>query len=179
MTKILLAFNCFFLLIGNSPERSWSEKQKLTWGDFQGEPNTDTDAVAVTASGITFSYSIKKSATQVVGFKTLIDAHFYPEHSWCKKGEVDNHILTHEQLHFDITELQARLFRERVAKLKPTEHIAETLQGIHEDINSDLAEMQEAYDFESKHSINREEQSNWEVYIRKELIRLHAFRSQS
>ncbi|WAC03543.1 hypothetical protein N7U66_08720 [Lacinutrix neustonica] len=58
---------------------SWNQEQKLQWEDFKGEANHNIDAVAVTASGITFSYGIQKSSTKgIVGFKTEAFAHFYP-----------------------------------------------------------------------------------------------------
>ena len=65
----------FFLLHSDVMEElSWSENYKLNWDDFKGQPNQDTDAVAVTASGITFSYSINKRDDKVYGFKTLVKA---------------------------------------------------------------------------------------------------------
>ena len=177
MYKLLIF--CFGLLLfqGDKTEFSWNENVKLTWKDFQGKPNLDSDAVAVTASGITFSYSIKKTETRVLSFKTIIKADFYPEHSWCKKEEVDNHVLGHEQLHFDITELHARLFKQKVATLKPSNNVAEHLQQYHKEIDTALETMQKAYDNESNYSINKEGQALWKAYVAKELKRLHKYKS--
>lgn len=177
MYKLLIL--CFGLLFfqGDKTGVSWDEKVKLTWKDFKGKPNLNSDAVAVTASGITFSYSIKKTKSKVLGFKTRIKADFYPEHSWCKKGEVDNHVLSHEQLHFDITELHARLFKEKVAVLKPSNNIAEQLQKCHKEIDLALEKMQNKYDNESNYSINKEGQALWKDYVAKELKRLHKYKS--
>ena len=49
---------------------------KLSWENFKGEPKTDTDAVAVTASGITFSYSMSRSESRIVDFSATVEAHF-------------------------------------------------------------------------------------------------------
>ncbi|MGB6268699.1 MAG: hypothetical protein WBF67_06760, partial [Olleya sp.] len=140
--------------------------------------NPNTDAVAVTASGITFSYSIKQRDKVVVGFKTLVKAFFYPEHSWCKSEEVDTHVLGHEQLHFDITELHARLFRQRIAKLKPHDDLALTLKELHNTIESELATMQQTYDAESNFSIDVEGQKKWQDSIAIRLKTVEKFKSK-
>jgi hypothetical protein len=177
MYKLLIF--CFGLLLfqGDKTEFSWNENVKLAWKDFQGKPNLNSDAVAVTASGITFSYSIKKTETKVLSFKTIIKADFYPEHSWCKKREVDNHVLGHEQLHFDITELHARLFKQKVATLKTSNTVAEQLQRYHKEIDKALEKMQSEYDNESNYSINKEGQALWQNYVEKELKKLHKYKS--
>lgn len=177
MYKLLLICFVFFLFDGDATEFSWSETNKLAWKDFQGTPDQNSEAVAVTASGITFSYSIKKTKTKVLSFKTMIKAHFYPEHSWCKKEEVDDHVLSHEQLHFDITELHARMFKEKVGTLSPSDNVAETLQGFHKTINENLENMQNKYDSESNYSIDKEGQANWQSYVEKELMRLSKYKS--
>ncbi len=177
MYKLLLICLGFFLFDGDATELSWSEAYKLTWEDFQGTPDQNSEAVAVTASGITFSYSIKKTKTKVLSFKTKIKAHFYPEYSWCKKGEVDDHILSHEQLHFDITELHSRLFKEKVEALRPSHNVAEMLQGHHKTINENLENMQNKYDSESNYSIDKEGQAKWQSFVEKELKRLSKYKS--
>ncbi|WGD34049.1 hypothetical protein [Olleya sp. YS] len=179
MLKYIVIFaGCMLLQSDAMEELSWSEHYKLTWNDFKGQPNPDTDAVAVTASGITFSYSIKQSNKKVVGFKTLVKAFFYPEHSWCKAEQVDAHVLGHEQLHFDITELHARLFRQRIAKIKPHDDLAQTLQELHKTIEDDLANMQHTYDAESNFSIDVVGQQKWKDSIAIRLKATEKFKSK-
>ena len=179
MYKLLLILAFLFCFQSDTAEISWSSSYKLTWKDFKGKPNLDSDAVATTASGITFGYSIDKSSTRgVIGFKTSVFAHFYPEHSWCKKDIVDDHVLGHEQLHFDITELNTRYFREKIAKLKPNSNIADMLNALHKETNSTLAKMQQQYDNESDYSIDKEAQSKWAIFVAKELKRMQKFKAQ-
>ncbi|WP_397363258.1 hypothetical protein [Olleya sp. R77988] len=181
MLKYFFIFASFFLLQSDAiEEMSWSEGYRLSWADFKGTPNPDTDAVAVTASGITFSYSINKfrSNQKIQGFKTLVKAFFYPEHSWCKSEEVDPHVLGHEQLHFDITELHARIFRQKIAEVKLHQDLANTLQNIHKNIEADLATMQNNYDTESNYSINVEGQKKWKDSIVLRLKALEKFKSK-
>ncbi|WP_370225804.1 DUF922 domain-containing protein [Mesoflavibacter sp.] len=180
MLKFISILSLFILFQSDVIEEvSWSENYKLTWSDFKGAPNNQTDAVAITASGITFSYSIKKTSNKVHSFKTLVKAYFYPEHSWCKKEMVDDNILRHEQLHFDITELHARLFRQQIAKLKPSLDIDNQLDQLHQSINKQLSLMQNSYDEETNHSINTEAQIKWQESVAKQLKTLEKFKSKS
>lgn len=180
MVKFISMLTLFILFQNDKTEEvSWSENYKLTWSDFRGIPNNQTDAVAITASGITFCYSIKKTTDKVYGFRTLVKAHFYPEQSWCKKEMVDAHILKHEQLHFDITELHARLFRQQITKLKPNLDLDNQLNQLHQGINEQLSLMQNSYDKETNHSINSDAQINWQESIARQLKTLEKFKSKS
>jgi hypothetical protein len=179
MYKLLVSLLLIVLFQSDGTGREWNENKKLTWPDFKGKPNTKVDAVAVTASGITFSYSIEKSSIQgVIGFKTKVFAHFYPDKSWCKKEYIDDHILAHEQLHFNVTELNVRYLRQKISKLKVSKNIASILDAYHKTANSELEKMQKKYDTESNFSINREGQTKWSVFVEKELKRLEAFKAK-
>lgn len=154
----------------------WRETYKLEWTDFKGKPDANNDAVAMTASGISFNYSIKKTTSEIISFETEVKALFYPEHSWCKKGEVDAHVLAHEQLHFDITELHARLFREKISHLKASSELPNILQKYNRQINQDLKVLQRAYDNETDFSIDKEAQAQWQIKISNALEKVQKFR---
>lgn len=179
MNKFLVIISLLLCFQSDSSEFSWHENHKLKWTDFEGEPNKNSDAVAVTASGITFSYAIQKSSVRgVIGFKTKAFAHFYPEHSWCKKELINDNILLHEQFHFNITELNVRYLREKISKLKVSTTIAKSLDLVHIQANKDLEKMQELYDAESNYSMNSEGQKKWVVFVNKELERLKKYKSK-
>ena len=179
--QIKYLFILMLLFIGNNPDEevmSWSETKKLTWKDFKAEPNQKSDAVALTASGITFGFSIKTSDKRVVGFSTTVESHFYPNKSWYFKEKCSDLILRHEQLHFDITELYARKFREKISKLQANRNIKKQLNGLHASINNELNKTQKRYDEETDHSINEAAQNHWENFIAKELMKLEQFKSK-
>ena len=165
MIRYILIGICVLMFHNDETAIAWSESYSLTWSDFQGFPSVNSDAVAITASGITFSYSIKKTSVRVVSFDTQVDAHFYPEKSWYKPNHADNHILAHEQYHFNITELFARKFRQRIAQVKISQSLSENLDRIHQEINKELSEFQELYDAETNYSRNFEEQTKWQDRI--------------
>ena len=89
LPRLLIVF-LFFLNVSSNDEVtiSWSDSKKLTWADFKGQIDQNTDAVAVTASGITFSFSVSQSNGVFVDFNAEADAHFYPEKSWYLKDKV-------------------------------------------------------------------------------------------
>jgi len=171
---------CLLTLFFNKDveEIKWVESRRLQWSDFKGQPDYNSDAAAVTASGISFSYSVKKSNTKGTSFVSEVSAQFYPEHSWFKKEIVNDHILAHEQLHFDITELNVRKFRKRLSEIEPSRDITKVLQREQKRVNKALSEMQNKYDYETNYSINANIQEEWAFYVKSQLQLLYAFRSK-
>jgi len=155
----------------------WSASSQLAWNDFKAQPENGTDIVATTASGITFSYSIKKTDHKIVSFNTQVFGHFYPDKSWVILENADDYILAHEQLHFDITELHVRKFKQQIERLKVSAHIASDLDNLHQEINKLLSKMQNSYDGESDYSRNLIYQTKWHKFIKMELEKLSKYKS--
>ena len=94
----------------------WSESYKLSWADFQAKPNIGSGFVASTNSGISFSYSFSYSEEKGdFDLDFTIQSNFYPTLSWYIASEVTENTLKHEQTHFDISELHARLLRKKIS----------------------------------------------------------------
>ncbi|WP_230080311.1 DUF922 domain-containing protein [Winogradskyella marina] len=179
MKNLLIIITLLFLGVPSNEEASvtWNETTKLTWSDFKASPDLKSGAVAVTASGITFGYSVKTSDERIVDFSTTVQAHFYPNKSWYVKEKGNAYILAHEQLHFDITELYARKFRAQITKLTVNQNVKEQMKRLHATINEAVNETQKRYDEQTKHSMNREMQKQWEVTIQNELSKYEDFKS--
>lgn len=156
---------------------SWSEDYKLEWSDFQGKVKAVSNEAASTASGLTFGYSISNTGNTIDKFDANVKAYFYPEKSWYIKEKANEHILGHEQLHFDITELFARKFRKALQSVPLKGNLKNNLQILHSRINKELYQLQRVYDQETNHSINKEVQKQWEEAIVEELKKLEAFKS--
>lgn len=154
----------------------WNENYRLSWDNFKAKADSMSDAVALTASGITFGYSISQSSNRIVDFKTTVEAHFYPEKSWFKKLKADDYILSHEQLHFDITELHSRKFRKDISQLRISSRLKKQLDDLHAKHLKNLSEMQNKYDYETQHSIDTIKQQQWHLYIQMELEKLAYYR---
>ena len=179
LLKLNLLFLIFFAVFIQNKDAAlvWNPTYKLSWADFKGKPNLNSDAVAITASGITFNYSItKESNNDVLGFATEVYAHFYPKQSWYKIDSVNNHILSHEQVHFDITELHARKFKQRIAQTKFDLRINDQMEHIHRAINNELRQMQQKYDQETNHSQNIDKQKEWQLVIKLQLDKLSNYK---
>ncbi len=176
MVKVLLILCCFFC-VQDEPVMSWNESYKLSWADFNGKPNHDISAVAITASGISFGFSVRETDSKVISFTTEVHCHFYPEQSWYKPDQADSHVLGHEQLHFDITELYARKFRQRISQLKVSNNIKRELRALNKAINKELALLQNKYDTESNYSRNFENQAKWKQYVAEELKKFSKYKS--
>lgn len=172
MYKFIVVFLMSLCLVQDEPRISWDLDYRIQWSDFKGTPKPVNHAVAVTASGITFSYSTKKSDTQLIDYKVEISADFYPHKSWCVRERVNNNILNHERLHFDITELHARKFRQRIDQRRFDLNINREIEAIHQQINRELEAMQNKYDAETDHSQNIEKQQEWQSKIVVELNKL-------
>ncbi|WP_046745893.1 DUF922 domain-containing protein [Kordia zhangzhouensis] len=175
MYKYLTAI-CLLLLVQSEETITWSKDQKLHWGNFEGTPDYDSDAVAITASGITYGYSAKTfSNSNKIEYTTQVIAQFYPEKSWYLKERVNDTVLGHEQLHFDITELHARKLRKRIQNTKFTKNIQKEISKIYDQVNKELRAMQNAYDEGSDYSRNYEGQLKWENKITSELKKLEKY----
>lgn len=155
---------------------TWSDDLQLQWEDFNGTPTRGTTVVAVTASGLSFGFSTKMTETQLVEYTAFVDAHFYPDKSWYVKERANSVILDHERLHFDITELHARKFKQRIAQTKFDLRINSQMERIHNTITDDLRQMQQKYDTETHHSQNVDKQKEWQKFIKVQLDKLSYYK---
>lgn len=168
--KLLFAFIFFILVFPQSDSEKilWQESQKLTWEDFRGQPIPSASFVASTNTGINFqySYSLKNDDVSV---EYSVASFFYPKKSWFQPGKVNQHILNHEQTHFDISELHARMLRKHLAGKKFSKKIKSEIEGIYQQVERKRRAMQVKFDAETDHSRNMEKEILWEKQIAKQL----------
>jgi len=146
----------------------WDPDRKLEWEDFKGRPFKTAWAAAVTASGITYEFSsVEKDGNLKLDIN--ISTHFYPEESWFQPDLINGVILSHEQLHFDISELFARKMRKKVSETNFTSNVKAEIKKIYRDILKELSAFQKKYDFETNFSRNFEKQLEWNEKIREAL----------
>lgn len=134
----------------------WQADRKLTWDDFNGQPESGTDRAALSSIQIHVDFRFNHND---LGWN--IRCRFNTKKSWGKTKT--DYILAHEQAHFDITEIHARLLHQRLTEYKKTGYrdYAKRLQEIYQETMKDENKMQEAYDRETRHSILREPQAAW------------------
>lgn len=153
---------------------SWDERKPLTWADFQGNPAPGTQFHASTNSGISYSWSLHR-ANGKDEFVYEVKSNFYPNLSWVKGGTDNPHLLAHEQLHFDISELHARKFRKAIKEYRISDNIKQELREIYYDIESQRQEMQNRYDEESQHSMKKDVEATWQAFVKQELKKYSRF----
>lgn len=172
--KVLLLLGLSLAAIGNNnnnPEAlvDWSADRKLTWDDFQGKPDPATGNAALTSTSINIDYSYNQRE-----LRYTIRCQFDPARSW---GRVRNaHILGHEQAHFDIAEVHARLLYKMVKDYKFRHAtVNEDIAKIYEAVMQKHHDMQSQYDAETDYSRNPNIQDVWEQKIEQTLTSLSTF----
>jgi len=149
--------------------------QKLRWADFQGEIPKNSKFDALTHSAISLNFD---GANITLNFD--IQTVFSPVDSWKKVG-VDDYILKHEQVHFDITEYHSRLLRKKLKdhRFKNFAAVEKDIMRIFNESSNAANAMQVKYDEETDHSINRKKQAKWNSKIKKLLSKTSAHRKTS
>ncbi len=141
---------------------------KLTWNDFKGFVPPFSGYGAVISSQVYLEFDSTTS-------KYIAYAGQNNMRSWTKEATTSsNYALNHEQYHFNITELHARLLNEYIAA-NPNER--EGFYRIHlAGINYDLGVMQTNYDNQTDHSVIQDKQRHWEFRI-DSLLSIHSMDS--
>ncbi|GMN09437.1 hypothetical protein MTsPCn9_01070 [Croceitalea sp. MTPC9] len=159
---LLLGLSCFSQEIEDS--YLWNKDFRLTWEDFKGAVPPDAVPAATTASGISYKYSANLIHHEVkLDFE--VNAFFYPNESWYKPDVCNNLILSHEQLHFDISELFARKMRRRLSETSFSDNVKSEIRKIYKETLEELSDFQDRYDWETNFSRNREQQLRWNKQI--------------
>jgi hypothetical protein len=160
---------CFPCVAQEEEALEWDAGRRLTWHDFRGKPMKTAWAAATTASGISYEYSgEEKDGRFELQFKVL--AHFYPEKSWYQPRLCDELVLSHEQLHFDISELFARKMRKEMGETRFTGNAKAEVKAIYKRIIQELSAFQSRYDHETNYSRDREKQLHWNNSIKDALL---------
>lgn len=161
----------FGLQAQQEPSVRWEPGLRLSWADFKGPAPESKRVAATTASGLSYHYTARGSGSRYeIDF--TVDTFFYPEKSWYHPELCDALVLSHEQLHFDISELFARRLRNRLRSAEFTDRVKAEVRQIFAEVNRELSEFQDRYDRETDFSRNREAQLAWNQTIARMLREL-------
>lgn len=146
----------------------WDSDKPLNYDDFKGYPKLYSDFDAAIRSTV-FGQYIDKNRLEV-------SAEFYPKYTWMNPLDKGNSyfLLQHEQYHFNITELYARLFRKS---------LLDSLDSFDEDgflnelkaVKRRLSNYQDLYDLQTNHSVKSEQQSIWQFKVDSALMVLDMY----
>ena len=167
------------ILLGTSTETPdiiyWDTDRRLSWSDFEGTPRYDYESIsALTSSGIVHYKGCKNDK---IIYK--VRAYFEKKESWVKEEARTKHHLTHEQLHFDITELYARKLRKALADRQfscgEEEEFEEFVSNFLENWQYD----QRAFDIHTRHSLDKIRQREWFFRVGMEMSVFNDYKDDS
>ena len=150
--------------ISTAQSISWDSDRKLEWKDFQGPVDPSSRFHALTQSGVKYSYRWQSSGHRT-SYTFEVTAYYDKSISWLKPGKATSALLAHEQLHFDISELYARILKKTFANATFTRRHESEIKQLFAANQIAREEMQVQYDNDTNHMSNTEQQLKWERYI--------------
>ncbi|MEJ8755497.1 DUF922 domain-containing protein [Pontibacter sp. H259] len=151
---------------------SWSPDRRLSWDDFKAAPDSLNPHHAVTAANLAVDATC---TTNKFGY--TVKCVFLATESWSKNKKSEK-LLQHEQLHFDLTEVHARLLRQKLQILGTSCPNAQA--KLAETVNKAFATWkaeQDKFDEASRHGLNQEVSAAWAQSINQRLKQLEKFKS--
>lgn len=147
----------------------WSDTRKLTWDDYKAGPDARSDAAASTTTYLGIEYHMNNGQ-----FDCKITCSFSRTKSWGRHKT--DHVLAHEQGHFDIAEIFARQLNKEMKQYRFDKNTYTTeLKRIYQGIVDQKENWQNQYDEETNHSIHKEKQAAWAKKIADRLRELSAY----
>jgi hypothetical protein len=163
----------------NSDTLYWRDGIQLSWDDFKAKSTDTKGYAAYTFTMITLNYDVKISGQTFTPTFTVKCA-FQKSKSWVNRKDTNSQtpeILAHEQLHFTIAEITARKLRRNLKAQQYTKNYKKEINEIYTKTLDEGEKMQERYDKETNHSINKEAQKNWSYLIQSDLGYLMGYQS--
>ncbi len=160
LQKYILLFLMALPFVGIAQDRNeelvdWSPSNRLTWNDYKADPDRESGAAATTTTYLGINYNISSNS-----FSYKIYSRFSKDRSWGLHKTA--YILSHEQGHFDIAEIFARKLNKRMSEYHFNKRTYDKdLSGIYNEIVDEKEAMQNEYDDETNHSINKPKQEEW------------------
>jgi len=154
----------------------WNSKRKINFKDFTSEikPDDYNHATAVIVPSLML---IPKIIYENKINKVKIVAIMNKNKSWSKSSQ--DYVLSHEQGHFDITEIFARKFRKKITDAKSSEIKIDVifLTNLFNTNDIEHLDFQFQYESETQKGTNYKIQQIWNEKIKKMLEELKDFES--
>ena len=149
---------------------AWSAARPLTWSDFQGPPPAQGSEGAKTSYTL---YSAWKCRGDVFEFRVI--AGFRPRQSWVKAVVLNDStqrrtVLGHEQTHFDLAEVHARIMRRAFGDLaRPCSKTDAELTALAQRLAQAEKAEQRRYDAATNHGLLAAQQAAWTLQTQRRL----------
>jgi hypothetical protein len=155
----------------------WSAERPLRFADFKANSDSrkkdvELSYLAITTSQITIETIVYNDSIEI-----QVLSLFYCDSSWMKKESLK--LLSHEQGHFDITEIFTREVKKSFSKIKFDQLTNEKIEEIFEvQYRANIAHNLE-YDKETGHGVLSDKQKFWKESIATRLNNLYAYSGRS
>ena len=150
----------------------YAAKQNLAITNFEGKPDINNDAVAITSSGFLFKAGFRNKNGKAI-LNILVDCSFDKQLSWMKDKGKNEYILSHEQHHFDISYISTLLFIKKLKQASLTvDNYKDQLQTIYNNAINNMEQLQSKYDIETSNGLLKDKQEIWNNKINQQLASL-------
>lgn len=180
---IILSFTCVYTSLGQElqeGQKRWSSSSKLTIDDFKIQINDyNTDPIY---SQFMITHSIGGFDFMKRNLNQKIENLFLGNASWIDTTKVENieKQIDFQQMQFDLAEIQARKFRQRILKnKKEISKGPDIVNKISNEIMAELSEIRLQLMRETEAGRNEEKIAEWKEKIKAELEELHEFRFEN
>ena len=157
-----------------APPIPWSATRRLAIADFLGRPSYGDQLASSTSSDIKAGASCRDFV-----FTGTVQATFDPNTSWFRNPKTASEVLLrHEQLHFDITEVYARVMRQKLVAFQAKvncEKLQPAFNNLTKGVYAEWNREQNRYDQETNHGLVAARQAQWEQQTQVKLEALKAF----
>lgn len=163
----------------NTDTLYWRDGIKLTWDDFKAKSSNSGGYAALTYTVITLDYDVNSNG-QTYNPTFTVKCAFQRSKSWVNRKDKKSQtpeILAHEQLHFTIAEITARKLRRNLKVQQYTKNYKNEIKEIYNKTLDEGEKMQQRYDKETNHSIDKEAQKRWSYLIESDLGYLMGYQS--
>ncbi len=136
--------------------------RKLEWTDFEGKADSISTFSAMTHWLVNYRTKVDSfhADTAFLSFQTTPVFQNYS--SWVKKDKTSEDLLCHEQRHYDIAVICAKTLKEtQTATVFLKRNYSLQVDSIANIILQSFIKMEDQYDIETNHMLNKKEQSKW------------------
>lgn len=147
----------------------WTPNYQLSWADYKGSPSRDQEDNIAARTNCRFGMKIN-------GTRVIVTSEFITTRSSVRPGQQTPSLLAHEQLHFDLCEVYARLLRKELAKAPlTTANVAAISRDAFLKYYDAYKQRQIIYDQETHHGLNQDQQKLWNAQVATALADLAAY----
>ncbi len=147
----------------------------LTYSDFSGRPDRSSPGVAATYSVISVGSEINYNE-DIFMAQITVSVFMDCNASWMKKEGRYEHVLAHEQLHFDISAYVACRLMEAIRGTTFTKtHFKQQLKDLQQHYMQIRDSLQNQYDLETRHGTLTKAQAEWAQRISREFSQTNCY----